>query len=313
MLRCPIPALLLGLILLPLAPTLGQDAAPAGANAAPAAAGDEWIDDRQLENALLQGSIALIDGGRAAEFDVIKQGLSNKACDLDLPDAPAQASNRATHATSRVNSDALYGQARESVVVVGSAYKCPRCTNWHTGGATGFFLTSDGVVVTNYHVVDQEDKRSLFVMTSDGRVFPVVESLAGDKAADVAIVRIEPVDQHGQRATFKPLTLATGTRVGQNVRVIHHADSRYYTLTEGIVSRKYVSPQQGNSRWITITADYARGSSGGPLFDDAGHVIGIVASTSSVYYSNDEDGTPQNLQMVWKQCVPVENIRALIE
>ena len=79
-----------------------------------------------------------------------------------------------------------------------------------------------------------------------------------------------------------------------------------------MVSGRQVDRHSG-SRWLTITADYARGSSGGPLLNDAGEVIGMVASTHSVYYNQSEDGTHQNLQMVWKQCVPVENIRGLIE
>src|SRR5690606_40855503 len=156
------------------------------------------------------------------------------------------------------------------------------------------------------------EQRAIIAMTADGRVFPVKETLAGDKRADVAILRVDSVDQRGERATFEPLELADGSRVGQAVRVISHPDGRHYTLTEGIVSRRYRDTRHGGTRWMTITADYARGSSGGPLFDEAGRVVGMVASTSSVYYDHDDDGDPRNLQMVWKQCVPVENIRALL-
>ena len=293
-----------------------QDAKPA--SPAPAPDAEEWIDDQKLQQTLMEGAVALIEAGRAPEVSEVAKGLATPACELDLLDdaAPATeppAAGHAAPAKGRVESEALYEQARKSVVVVGSAYKCTRCTNWHLNGATGFMLTADGALVTNYHVVDQADKRALVAMTSDGRVFPVVEALARDEKTDVAILRLEPVDQHGEKATFSPARLAEKSRVGQSVRVVHHADGRYYTLTEGIVSRRYTDRHRGGSRWMTITADYAKGSSGGPLFNDAGEVIGIVASTSSVYYDQDEEGTPQNLQMVWKQCVPVENIRKLIE
>ena len=270
-----------------------------------------WISDRQIEQELLAASTALIDAGRVTETSQLADGLKTPTCDLDLP-AKAADRDAAGH-EARLDSAALYEQACESVVIVGSPYKCPRCTNWHVGGATGFFITADGVVVTNHHVASADDKHALVVMTRDGRVFPVIEALAGDDKADVAILRVDPTDHNGNKANFKPLELAAGSRVGQGVRVIHHADGRYYTLTEGMVSRRYVDAQHGNTRWLTITADYARGSSGGPLLDDAGRVIGMVASTHSVYYDTTENGTQQNLQMVWKQCVPVENIRGLIE
>jgi S1-C subfamily serine protease len=304
--RRTLPILLaLPLLLVTLAAAVAQDAKPAGS---------QWINDRQIQQTLLEGASALIEADRAPAMADIAKGLENESCDLDLarPAAEASAPPAAGHAV-RVASDTLYDQASPSVVVVGSAYKCERCTNLHVNGASGFILSAEGAVVTNYHVVDQQDKQALVVMTRDGRVFPVVETLAGDKQADVAIVRIDPVDHLGRNAELRPLPLADATRVGQGVRVIHHADGRYYTLTEGIVSRRYTDSHRGESQWITITADYARGSSGGPLFNDAGEVIGIVASTHSVYYDQAEDGTQQNLQMVWKQCVPVESIRALIE
>jgi S1-C subfamily serine protease len=76
---------------------------------------------------------------------------------------------------------------------------------------------------------------------------------------------------------------------------------------------------------LTTTAEFAVGSSGGPLFDDCGNVIGMVASTSSVYSGLDEasgaETTPDssdggngmgNLQMILKMCVPPSDILKLV-
>jgi serine protease Do len=57
---------------------------------------------------------------------------------------------------------------------------------------------------------------------------------------------------------------------------------------------------------MSITADFAQGSSGGPVLDRRGNVIGVVAATLSLYNSDN------NLQMVSKEAIPVSRIRALI-
>jgi len=63
---------------------------------------------------------------------------------------------------------------------------------------------------------------------------------------------------------------------------------------------------------MAVTADFAKGSSGGPLLDACGNVAGMVASTTSIYYGT-EKGQKDNLQMVLKHCVPAASILKLIE
>ena len=62
---------------------------------------------------------------------------------------------------------------------------------------------------------------------------------------------------------------------------------------------------------MAITAEFAKGSSGGPVFDEKGNVIGLAASTVSIYY-HEGQGKKDNLQMVQRQCAPVEAMRRLI-
>ena len=114
--------------------------------------------------------------------------------------------------------------------------------------------------------------------------------------------------------TLKALPLGTEAKAGSTIHVISHPDRHFYSMSTGIVSRNYMR-ERGPGKIVptlAITADYARGSSGSPVLNERGQVVGIVASTDSVYYK-EENGKQENLQMVFKQCVPVASLLKLIE
>jgi len=144
-------------------------------------------------------------------------------------------------------------------------------------------------------------------MTREGQITPITEVLAADKLADVAIVR-------AAGATFSPIPLASeAPALGASIWVLSHPDHNFYCLTSGIVSRYFVAATDaGKTPQMAVTADFGAGSSGGPILDAAGNVTGIVCSTTSVYWQ-DEKAKINDLQMVFKHCVPVASIRKLIE
>lgn len=208
----------------------------------------------------------------------------------------------------------FYETVKPSVVIMGGVYKCDKCNNWHVSAASGYVIGAGGIVVTNYHVIaiDKKDtKQGMFAMTSDGRIFPVKQVLASSKASDVAIVQLDATD-----TVFRPLPIQGDAPVGTKIRVLSHPDQMLYSLTEGIVSRYFIMPARPNSSggatMMAITADYAKGSSGGPVLNDRGAVVGMVSSTFSVYY-DVRNGHQDNLQMVVKQCVPAASVLKLIE
>jgi S1-C subfamily serine protease len=83
-------------------------------------------------------------------------------------------------------------------------------------------------------------------------------------------------------------------------------------MTKGDVSRYYLlRGKDKTAPRMAITADYAKGSSGGPVLNVRGEVVGMVSSTNSIYYTR-EKGQNQNLQMVIKSCVPVGAISKLL-
>lgn len=197
-----------------------------------------------------------------------------------------------------------------AVYLIGTVYKCGKCDKWHPGGiASAWALTRDGVMASNYHVFEKATGAAMGVCDREGRTYPVVEVLAADKAADVAIFRVKADN-------LVPLALGTPAGIGSEVRVISHPDRRFFTQTSGEVSRYHRLPARKDrpaAVWMSITADYAKGSSGGPVIDEAGKVVGMVSSTQSIYYNSDNGQPKGPLQMVVKNCVPASAIRALLK
>ena len=200
----------------------------------------------------------------------------------------------------------IYERCKSSVLMIGRIYKCDKCTKWHVGSASAFAITSDGVIATNYHVIEEKDGATLGAMDLSGKTYAVSEVLAASKADDVAILRLKG-------ATLTPLDLANKPApVGMSINVISHPDGRYFTMTKGDVSRYYLSRAKNMvAPRMAITADYAKGSSGAPVLNSEGEVVGMVSATNSIYYSKVR-GQNQNLQMVIKSCIPVEAIQKLL-
>jgi hypothetical protein len=275
-----------------------RDAACATAESADDHAGSEAEGDDQARiRTLEQTAEEMIRRRRITPMATLIEQLDRQECKLALP-IPSD---------RRMMPGEIYSQYKPSVLVVAGIYKCPKCGRWHANAVGGFFITETGACVTNYHVVDKKSEYTLLAMTDEGRVFPVREVLAASKAHDAAILQLETAE-----AAFKPLALAADAPVGASISVISHPGGRFYTLTQGMISR-YSNVMKNGQRTnrMTITADFARGSSGGPVFNEYGNVVGMVESTTSVYY-NMTAGKKDNLQMVFKNCVPAENILKLI-
>jgi S1-C subfamily serine protease len=133
---------------------------------------------------------------------------------------------------------------------------------------TGFLVSPDGVILTNYHVI--ETGNIAVVKFPGGTVLPVDGVLAADKVRDLAIIKI-----HGK--TFRTLTLGNSDqiRVGEEVVAIGNPLSLESTVSNGIVSGMRTSKEQGG-KFLQTTAPISPGSSGGPLFNMAGEVVGIT-------------------------------------
>lgn len=272
---------------------------------------DSGLDDRGQFRRLLNESIKLLKAKKTRSAKELLAQAKLTPCAVKLTKSATQA----------VGSEQLYEQARASVLVVCGLGKNPDTDEYEAGMASGFIIDELGVFVTNFHVVNQADTEALTAMTADGRVYPVKSVLAVSPFPDIAICQLD-----GAKG-LKPLPLAPNAKPGAHIRILSHPDQCFYSLTEGILSRYFVYREQGKAtQMFTTTAEFAVGSSGGPLFDDRGNVVGMVSSTSSIYSGSASDGgntsaskpaasdeSSSELQMVLKMCVPANEILKLIQ
>ena len=132
---------------------------------------------------------------------------------------------------------------------------------------SGFLVSPDGVILTNYHVIETGD--IAIVKFPDGTVLPVDGVLAADKFRDLAIIKI-------RGNNFRTLALGDSDdiQVGEEVVAIGNPLALESTVSNGIISGVRTSKEQGG-KFLQTTAPISPGSSGGPLFNMRGEVVGI--------------------------------------
>ena len=145
------------------------------------------------------------------------------------------------------------------------------------GGGSGFIVSGDGYVVTNKHVVADEEA-DYTVVTDDGTQYQA-EVLARDTLNDLAILKIE-----GDNFPTLELGDSSNLKVGQSVIAIGNSLGEFSnTVSTGIISGLYRSITAGGSGIATeeltdviqTDASINSGNSGGPLLNIDGQVIGI--------------------------------------
>jgi S1-C subfamily serine protease len=160
-----------------------------------------------------------------------------------------------------------------------------------TALGSGFFVSADGEIVTNHHVI--KDAHSAIVKLSNGAIFPVSGVLADDSERDLAVIKV-----NGKNLPFLSLGDLDKVHVGDHVVAIGSPLGLEGTVSDGIVS---AMRDVNNKKWIQTSAPVSHGNSGGPLLDMGNHVVGVV--TAGV---NPELG--QNLNFA----VPCSEVASLV-
>jgi len=167
-------------------------------------------------------------------------------------------------------------------------YKQKGTEKKEVGGGTGFFVSEDGMVLTNAHVVSDKEAEYT-VLTNDGKKYPA-KVLALDTFRDLAVIKIErekKVDDQGSLITEPFPTVKLGDsdklQIGQTVITIGNALGEFRnTISVGVISGlgRTVTASGGGmveTQEDVIQTDAAinKGNSGGPLLNLKGEVIGV--------------------------------------
>ncbi len=161
----------------------------------------------------------------------------------------------------------LAASARKSVVMILSTGR----TGKPEGVGTGF-VVGDGLIATNMHVIGEA--RPITVQTSDGKRHEATHVHATDRAADLAVIRIDAKD-------LPALELGDSDALKQGADVVSLGNPRglEYSIAAGVVSAR--REIEGRSM-IELRMPVEPGNSGGPLLDTRGRVQGVVTLKSAV-------------------------------
>ncbi len=149
---------------------------------------------------------------------------------------------------------------------------------------TGFIVSSDGLIVTNKHVVSEDDA-TYKVITSDDKEYEVIE-ITRDPSNDLAVIKID-----AQNLTPVKLGSSQNLKVGQFVVAIGTALGEFrHTVTTGVVSglgrgivagSAYEGYVEKLDDVIQTDAAINPGNSGGPLLNSSGEVIGVNVAVAA--------------------------------
>ncbi|MBP0031823.1 MAG: trypsin-like peptidase domain-containing protein [Roseofilum sp. Belize BBD 4] len=184
----------------------------------------------------------------------------------------------------------VYNQASPAVVTI----KAGR------GSGSGSIVRSDGLVLTNEHVVSEARRGRVEVRTAQGQRYQGYV-IAVDRRNDLALVRLQTNDT----LPTIPIANRQGVQVGQQVYAIGSPFGLSGTITTGILSR--IDPENGD---LQTDAALNPGNSGGPLLNSRGELIGVNKAILSRDGTNSGIGFATNASIAREFIVANGNQRA---
>lgn len=198
--------------------------------------------------------------------------------------------------TIRVEKSTVIGNTEETIVTLDPNREIDK----EKGSGTGFLISENGYVVTNYHVVEDARKIELYFPTDSITKKYMATVVSTDKTNDIAILKI---DSGFIQFANIPYTFSDDYNVSDEVFTIGYPQpdimGASYKYTRGEISS--LSGIENNTTMMQITTPMQPGNSGGPLFNKNGDVVGITTSTINPFYTARYQGNiPQNVNYAVK-------------
>jgi len=190
-----------------------------------------------------------------------------------MPQTKRVKETKESPSTSPLTAREIAKKALESVVLLVTEDANGKAMTLGSG-----FQVGSGIIATNYHVI--KDASRVYASFHGGNPkFEILGTLAVDEKNDLALLRLgrvvaaeDPYDEIVGLAVALPLaTGSSPTEVGDTVYVVGNPEGLEGTFSEGIVSAL-------RNDYIQITAPISHGSSGGPVMDRYGKVIGVATA-----------------------------------
>ena len=150
---------------------------------------------------------------------------------------------------------------------------------------TGFFITEDGYILTNHHVVSGASSVSVTLYNGESYDAKVIGS---DEDYDIAVIKIDVTG-----ATPVVLGDSSKVAIGESVAAVGNPLGELtFSMSEGIVScvNRAINVDGTPFNMIQVDCSINPGNSGGPLFNSYGEVVGIVSAKYSSYSNTTVEG-----------------------
>ncbi len=172
-----------------------------------------------------------------------------------------------TTTSERKTAEQIFENYSKAVVTIG-------IEDWYGdfGFASGFLISPTGLLVTNYHVVEDASKIAVALINKKIDIYEISSVIVTDLYKDIAILRIR-----GQNLPYVTLGDSDLMKVGQKVFAIGNPAGFTNTISDGIISQ--IRELSEGVKLFQTTVPISMGSSGGALFNEIGEVIGIINTT----------------------------------